>query len=258
MALKGKLIRLLNFGTKPTKNKILVGTHHKTGSVWMTNVFRSIAEQFDLKFQRVSSTTPVAPEGEWDIFFNSHSQFILDDLANFRGLHIIRDPRDQVISAAFYHCRSQESWLHEKVDEFGGLTYQEKINSYQSDDDKILFEMEHSSNTVLSRILKFDFEDKRFRHTRYEDLIDDIELREFERIFKFLGFADYTLPICRECAYAKSLFSGNVQSSKHVRSGSSKQWPKHFKSIHREKFDQLFPGIISKLGYDEDEEWLKI
>ena len=183
--LDARLLALFAERMHPTpRPKILVGTHHKTGSVWMTNVFRKLSRRLGLDFQRVSSVSPVGPKGQWDIFFNSHSQFDLPGIGKFRGLHVMRDPRDVIVSSTFYHSSSAEPWLHIKRKKFSGMTYQEKINSFSSFDDKLLFEMENSGGVTLRRMGEWDMADARFWNAKYEDLIVDAELKEFEKIFE--------------------------------------------------------------------------
>lgn len=230
------------------KNRILVGTHHKTGTAWLGRIFENIAGTFGLKFVKHTREQP-CPVGKWDIFQNSHSAFDFPRLGSFRGLHMIRDPRDQVISATFYHQKSVEPWLHVKKPVYGGLTYQEKINSFSSFDDQLLFEMENSAYHNIMSMKEFDYSDTRFVTGRYEELITDYDLKRFERIFEFLGFRGIAMGWCLLAAYRNSLFSGAV-NSKHVRSGKSRQWPEYFKPIHRQRFEELFGDILVRLGYD--------
>ena len=109
-------------------HKILVGTYHKIGTLWMSNIFKKISQNLGLVFY--SGKQANLPES-FDIFFESHSYFDFNQLQmEYKGLHLIRDPRDRIISGCFYHQKSKEKQLHIKRDKFGGLTYQEKINSY--------------------------------------------------------------------------------------------------------------------------------
>jgi hypothetical protein len=66
--------------------------------------------------------------------------------------HVVRDPRDIAISAADYHVRSKEPWLLVPQTQFGGMTYQERIAAYDQLDDRVLFEIEHSSAATVHEI----------------------------------------------------------------------------------------------------------
>ena len=49
----GIIHKSLVFG-KILDNRVLIGTHHKTGTVWMSSVFNSIASYYDLKLEKYS------------------------------------------------------------------------------------------------------------------------------------------------------------------------------------------------------------
>ena len=182
------------------KNKVLLGTHHKTGTFWFGKIFSDIASKLGLEF--VASTHEQnVPNGTWDIYQNSHSRFDKPALGEFKGVHVVRDPRDQIISATFYHQTSDEEWLHVPRDEFGGSTYQEKINSFSSFDDRMLFEMEGSAYGNIMAMIEFDHSDERFVTAKFEELITDQRLEKFEDIFEFLGFRGIAMGWCLTVSY---------------------------------------------------------
>ncbi|NEP75307.1 MULTISPECIES: hypothetical protein [Okeania] len=47
----GVIRKGLSFG-EILDNKALIGTHHKTGTVWMLTIFSAIGSDYDLKFCR--------------------------------------------------------------------------------------------------------------------------------------------------------------------------------------------------------------
>lgn len=240
------------------KGRVLVGTHHKTGTVWMQSVLGDIARHFGVRLE--GRRLGEVPPERFDIYFNTHSDF---DLASmrfpFKGLHVVRDPRDLIVSATHYHLVSDEAWLHARRPEFGHMSYHEKINSFQSFDDQMLFEMENSSYRNVSAMKVWDYGDARFMNVRYEDLMVDTQLQLFERIFRHLGFREWAIGWCLAFAYRNSLFSGGVRSQ-HVRSGATRQWPDYFRSRHRARFEQLFGDVLSRMGYDgsDDEAWQRL
>ena len=236
------------------KNKILVGTHHKTGCAWIGNIFQKIAKELKLDFQKNS----IAKNNQnWNIFFDGHSHFdfrYLETL-NYKGFHIIRDPRDIIISGSFYHCKSDEKWLHIKRKEFGGLTYQEKINSYSNFDDKMLFEMDNCAFQTIEDIKSWNYYNSNFIEVKYENLILDNKLYLFHKIYDFLRFDGSTIPKCLQISYDNSLFSGNIKKGIHVRSGKSQQWEQYFKAIHKKRFVELYGNILINLGYESNIQW---
>lgn len=92
--------------------KIIVGTHHKTGTVLMQNIFSELAKRQELRFHNCSRHGAPTDTTKADILFDWHSKFPglpLHALSDVKGIHIIRDPRLVVISAALYHVRCPTS-----------------------------------------------------------------------------------------------------------------------------------------------------
>ncbi len=190
-----------------------------------------------------------------DLNFNYHSQFDSDVLVQpFRGVHLIRDPRDVIISGCFYHQKSDEKWLHNPRKNLQGLTYQQKIRSFSSIDDQIIFEMENSAANTISEMLSWDYSRPDFLELKYEDLIEDAQLILFHEVFIFLGFPGSVIPHLLSIAYENSLFSGLVESD-HVRSGKKSQWRTFFKQNHKDRFLELFGDALIRLGYETDSSW---
>ena len=135
MSVKQRLDKLLKRIDKPvrsqgsyhgTPHRILVGTHHKSGSVWMMNIFKAICAEYSLIY--CSGEQKELPS-QFDVFFQDHSEFELNRLGSpCRGVHLIRDPRDIIISGAFFHQHSTETWLHVPLPYLNGQTYQQALN----------------------------------------------------------------------------------------------------------------------------------
>lgn len=219
-------------------HKLLIGTHHKAGTEWMTAVFFQIKEHYD-----------------YDLDFNYHSQFDAKVLAQpFRGIYLIRDPRDVIISGCFYHQKSDEKWLHSPREKLGGLTYQQKINSFDSIEDQILFEMENAAALTIGDMIHWDYSHPNFFELKYEKLIEDTQLLLFHKAFSFLGFPGSVIPHILSIAYENSLFSGQVKSG-HIRSEKNKQWEAYFTQNHKDRFTELFGDALIQLGYETDDSW---
>jgi hypothetical protein len=219
----------------------------------MHNVFLRLCQEFDLTFYKgAARNLPRA----FDVFVPGNSEVCAERIpAPFKGLHLIRDPRDIVISGCFYHQKATEQWLRVKQDHFGGLSYQEKLKSYWSLDDQILFEMEHAAVPVVQEMLAWDYEDSSFFETKYEALISDEQLLLFHSIFAFLGFPGSVIPQALKIAFENSLFSGVPTITSHIRSGKPKQWQSYFKFHHKVRFIELFGDALQRLGYETSDEW---
>src|SRR5437764_4734607 len=111
----------------------IVATHHKTGTAWMGGTFTAICSALDISFLKLRNADP-PPQSSMHpplVLFQPHSNFDgsewLLESPEYRVLHLIRDPRDVIISAMHYHRVAKERQLHVRRRKFGDLTYQEKI-----------------------------------------------------------------------------------------------------------------------------------
>lgn len=236
--------------------KIIIGTHHKTGTQWLNNIFISIAKKYKLKlFYGQHNMLP----SDYDLFFQDHSNFDFSRLMSpFRGIHMIRDPRDVIISGCFYHQTSSESWLHRPIAVFDGMSYQQKLKSFPTEDEKILFEMRQIGRSTIFELTAWKYDRADFCELKYEDLIGDPTMKAFKEMFEFMEFPPAQIPDLLSIAYDNCLFSGKVKSKGHVRSGKSGQWKEYFTPEHKSEFIHLFGEALVTLGYELDNSWAGI
>ncbi len=236
---------------------VVIGTHHKAGTNWLAGIFRAIAQGHLLALYEGPQ---LADLGRYDMFFQDHSHFTLSALRRYRGLHMVRDPRDVIVSGCFYHQRADEPWLHVPRPRFGGLSYMERLNGLATPRERLLFEMEHIGRVTLGDMSRWNYRNRRFFEVRYERLIEDRRLDEFRRVFAFLrrgGSALGRVPMdgLLELAHDHSLFSGKVARGGHIRSGAPEQWREHFDERLARRFLELFGDLLVRLGYEPDHRW---
>lgn len=231
------------------EHKILAGTFHKTGTVLLRNILKAISEEFSLRFWEQGPE----PADGWDIRFHGGSNFRREMAYPHRGVIIIRDPRDVIISAAHFHGRGREGWLHKPDERFGGMTYLEKINSLPNDDERYLFEMDNFSRQVILDMVERGQQRPNFLIVKFEDLVTDVDLLEYKKIFEHLGFPQSMLTRWLEIATRYSLFSGQVRPHLHVRSGKPAEWREKLSPRVLAAFRDRFGDAAEKLGYESAE-----
>ncbi len=226
----------------------------------MNRIFRIISKRLGLIFyntKKVGIYDNSVPVNDYHIIFQPHSYFNLNILPEFKAMHLIRDPRDIAISGCFYHLHSNEILLHKPHPKLGGISYHDKINSLHNFDDKLLLEMEQTAARTINNIINWNYNQPNCIEVKYEDIIDDVSLENFDKIFLFLGFNRRDYHILHKVVEANSLFSNAVKAVEgtHVRSGRAGQWKKYFKDIHKKRFLELFGDSLIKLGYEKDNSW---
>jgi hypothetical protein len=243
---------------------LVVATHHKTGTVWMDGVFKSIADDLGARYVnfrseqgRVSKLGRSSPFVLfcYDSDFGEHASLL--DREDVKIVHLIRDPRDVVISAMHYHKASRESWLHEPIPGYDNLTYQRALQQLPTRFAQYVFEMENSSASTLRDMSGWRYGRANCFEARYEDLRQDRELTYWRRIMAFLGFDAAEQAIGSHRFWQNSLFGGLSRvGNRHVRSGAVGQWRREFTPDLAKAFVHRFPGILQVLGYEKSDAWM--
>jgi hypothetical protein len=224
--------------------------HHKVATLWFRGILSAIAREFGLSFGAVMRAG--YPDAEALLYPHS-GLFDRDRLEFFRGSHVIRDPRDVVVSGYFYHLWSTEEWLHVPRSEYGDKTYQEHLKSLNLDEG-LAAEMRRSASRTLADMKAWDYSQPEFIEIKYEELIGD-ERRSFERIFRHYGFkedvVEHSVDIATRLSFRKVARRpvGEVQERAHLRSGKPGQWREVFTPAHLTLFRELTGNLVERLGY---------
>src|SRR5471030_669025 len=237
------------------KFNVVVATHYKTGTVWMDGVFKAIADDvgaqyvdFRLEYGRLEQKLQ-----EPFILFNYDSDFrdyahILDRY-DVRILHLVRDPRDVLISAMHYHKKSAESWLHTPVPGYNNVTYQRRLRELPTKFSQYVFEMEHSTAGTLRGMTGWQYGRPNSFEARYEGLRQDMDLSYWTRIAEFLVFDEPERQSCRLRFWQNSLFGClPPRGTKHVGSGDVAHWERGFGRQPTRLFIDHFPNVLQTLG----------
>ncbi len=245
------------------KYNLVVSTHHKTGTVWMDGVFKAIAADLGVPFidynlerdrlgDRLSRPFVLLNDNS---DFSRHPELLERD--DVRVLHLIRDPRDILISAMHYHKHAKESWLHEPGPRYLGTTYQRMLRCKPSKFEQYVFEMENSTACTLHNLRDWQYGRLTCFEARYEDLRQDTDFGYWRRILDFLGLEGPQQDNAVRHFWQNSLFGGLSRfGNKHVRSGDIAQWKREFDIRLGYAFLERFPGLLQTLDYEPDVSWL--
>ena len=252
--------RLNRFGESPFKNKdeqrlIIHCAHHRCGSVWLDNVLHAVADSFGLRYQK---DTQDKLKKDTEVFMEDHSWIDFNSLPPYAATHMIRDPRDIIVSAYFYHLWTKEVWAHVPREEHGGKTYQEYINSLDKEEG-VLAEINRSAKH-LKYMGEWNYHNPNVMEIKYEDMIED-ERSMFRKMFQHYGFSDSAIE--KSLGVADRYSFGNMtkrkigekQDQSHLRSGRSGQWQETFTDAHKAHFKELLGQSLINMGYESDLNW---
>lgn len=195
------------------------------------------------------------------MLFNNDADFRsqpgLLERRDVRILHVIRDPRDILISAMHYHKRASESWLHRPAPRYRGETYQRALRSKPTKFDQYVFEMENSTGCTLHGVRHWQYGRPNCFEARYEHLRQDTDFAYWRRILAFLGLDERQQERAVQRFWQNSLFGGLTRfGNRHIRSGEVAQWTREFNVRLGYAFLERFPGLLQTLKYERDPRWI--
>jgi hypothetical protein len=252
----GRLRDGLMFAGAPPTHMLVHCCHHKAGTIWFLNVLGSIARRFKMRIQSCSQEE-LRPDT--DIFMQHHSRVDLSALPPHRGSHVIRDPRDMVVSGYHYHLWTKESWAHEPRSNLGDRSFQQHLNLL-SLEDGLHAEIERAARAEFPCMASWDYANPDFLEIKYEDLMSN-ELQVFERLFKHYGFGKTAMPACLKIVKRHSFSAvarrpaGEEVKGTHLRSGISGEWRTVLSEGHKDHFKHLTGDLLIRLGYETDANW---
>jgi hypothetical protein len=233
--------------------KWIVATHHKVGTVLMKEIFTQIAREFGYEFHDYSQLPDPEAASKADIIFDHSSKFSglnLTAFENLKGIHLLRDPRMVIVSAAFYHQHARETWLLTPRQSLDGMSYQQKINSLPNDEARFEFEMRNSASGTIRDMHSFMAVPRPWCRTiKLETLMTDIELVTYKGLFEFLGFSNSDVNKCVAIAHRNSVFHPEFKS-RHVRSRRADDWRSYFTPRLETLFRESFGDLPEYLGYE--------
>jgi hypothetical protein len=225
---------------------LFVGTHHKVMTTYFHAVLRLFAFGLRIPFDKVHIE---APKKRARLFLSMQSKIDLPALGKYRGVHVMRDPRDMIVSSYHYHKWTHESWAHRP--DKNGLSYQQKLN--KADTRKGLFmEIDHFIFSYRKLLSDWDMDNPDMLEVSFESLMGPDRHTVYDRIFRHLGFSGRALKLGLDLMVlfeAKSRTGGVTSDKSHIRSGKSGQWADELEDDHITYIEHELGPILRKFGY---------
>ena len=264
------------FGSKPAEPVFLI-TYHKVATVLIRKVMMEVAEKIGWRY---TSTMVVAEDipKKTDMLHVIHGIGTKDFFSSGKkGIRIIRDPRDVIVSGFLYHQRCSEKWCinsdftnpshpfpqvpwpldgldlatkESYVASLDGLSYQEKIRSLDRERG-LVFEMDGFAKITIDEMISWEQQDSVLT-IKMEDLIGDFD-GQFEKIFRWLEIEDEYIASCLEIAVAHDMNrmgDEQIASNPHISTGKLRKWEEYFTPNVSKAYQERFADAHKKLGYE--------
>ncbi len=273
--------------------------HHRSASTWSSAVFRELCASFgwrrsvihdagSLPAVLASDSPHSAPD--FVVFSNARPE-LLAALPAFRGVHLVRDPRDVLVSSYFAHRFS-----HPTTD-WPELAAHRRELEAAGEEEGLLLELDCRQDQ-FSAMAAWPYGDERICEWRFEEVVAR-PVEHVERLLRQWGLAvepravalsqairvwnklaarleaEFGAPgvprwrstrvdprtlegsIRRHDFTAKSggRRPGETDPMHHYRSGLPGSWRQHFTPELRRRFRERYGELLVQLGYERTEDW---
>ncbi|WP_420587360.1 sulfotransferase domain-containing protein [Ruegeria sp.] len=237
-------------GAGKLRHRIFVGTHHKAMTTYFKAVLKLLAFGLGEKFEDISQQVP---KPNTQVFLSIHSQTPLSEIGPYKGIHIMRDPRDMIVSSYHYHLWTNERWAH--VPDENGQTYQEKLLAADKTEG-LFMAIRHFIFFSRETLENWDLDDPDILEVSYDALMGDQRDALYAEMFAFLGLSgkahELSVRLMRlfEAGKRSRISDTKTNERAHIRSGRSGQWKNELEPQHIAYIEQELGHILDKFGYD--------
>jgi len=239
--------------------------HHRSGSTWLYRVFREVVE--DALGGRVlyaagdwsfDGDLPAArARGDFDFLAYTNADFRQVRGLPVCGIHVVRDPRDLLVSAYYAHAFSHPT------DNWPELARLRPLLRSAPAETGLLLELDFCRN-VFDDMASWPAEWPGIVRIRFEEMVAApwARLRE---AFAHLGFLDRLPEAQLRETVERHNFAylsggrrpGEKDPKSHYRGGVAGDWHELFTPAVRWAFEQRYGALLRQYGYERDDTWIE-
>jgi hypothetical protein len=229
--------------------------HHRCGTTWIRDVIRKICRKSGSRYYVVGGSS-AGFRNRWyhrdrfDCYVNATPGDLAAMPAKARGFHVVRDPRDVLISDYWSRLKSHqasEDWKIRLREELEALSLEEGL-VHMLDRATYFEQIRDWPGETPDNLLTL----------RYEDLLADEQAR-FREIHDHLQLKltrDELVEIVRSCSFetVTGRSKGAEQVDAHRRKATAGDWRNYLKpgtELYKTVRSRI-GGLVTKLGYDWD------
>lgn len=230
--------------------RVIVATHHKAMTTYFNAVLRFFAYGCGLTYQKVLLGHP---RDTAQVVLSNHGKLDFPALAPYRTIHLMRDPRDMIVSGYHYHKWTYEGWAR-RPDE-SGRSYQDKLNTLDTTTG-LFMEIDHFIFFYRDLLEQWDMNDPDTLEVSYEALMSEGRDALYHEIFAFFGCEGERLQLGLDLM---RLFEAKRRTGRskdaaqarhaHIRSGRSAQWRTELTQQHLDYIEAQLGPVLRKFGY---------
>ncbi len=249
--------------------------HHKCGTQWFKSIIADVCSILKLNYinhhnanQFDQDLKSFVEQNEMDFysFINAQYRFV-EQLDNYKGFHVVRDPRDIVVSGYFSHLHSHSTMAWQQL-----VDIREKLEK-SSKEEGLMSEIDRSAN-LFKHLGNWDYNNSSIMEMKMEEMMgnpyerlvdifrflglvfdkddpDELKTKDRMPIGKFLAVVYYN----RFSAKTKGREQGKEDVKHHYRKGVPGDWKNHFTDKHKKLFKEVGGELLIKLGYEKDMNW---
>ncbi|MDE2006640.1 MAG: hypothetical protein KGI51_08755 [Rhodospirillales bacterium] len=257
--------------------QLLLCTYHKSGTTLFDRLARRLAAAFGLTLSiRYGYVAEIPPEP--DIVLLAHSLIGRLPARPFRGIRVIRDPRDLWVSAWLYHRRTEESWCtntnldptppitYPRIDfatqhmpedwkraylaRLNGRSYQQNLRE-RDKDSGLDFELANYTANTLAAMRAWRFSGPDLRDVRLESFAANYD-GTMRAVLAHLGFVGPALDHAVALAAAEDIArmdDAAIAARPQIGSRTLSKWRDMLSPEQIAAFEARHGDLIDRLGY---------